>query len=92
MQFQTGAGILNFTVKGNVTKNGTGDFRLHTYGSASAGNDVIFNIDGNLTVNDGFFVLSTASASGTSETINLKGNLQKLLAGEHQLNPIHLGL
>jgi hypothetical protein len=81
VQFQTGAGSLTFTTKGNFVKNGSGDFRLHTFGSATVGNDVIFNVDGNFTANAGFFVLSTASASGTSETVNLKGNLKKLLAG-----------
>lgn len=80
-QMQTGAGILNFTVDGNFTKNGSGNFRLHTFGSASAGNDVVFNVDGNMNINNGFFILSTASAAGISETVNLKGNLTKLLAG-----------
>ncbi len=85
VQGQSGAGALTFNVLGNFEKNGTGDFRLHTYGSSSPGNSLVFTINGNLTVNDGFFNIQNTSSSAVVTTINLKGNLYKA-SGSYMVN------
>lgn len=80
VQMQAGAGSLTFTVDGNLTKNGSGNYRIHPYGSSSSGNDLVLNVDGNIDINAGFFYFSTTSSGGPSTVINLKGNLYKAAA------------
>ncbi|AWI24843.1 hypothetical protein HYN49_02460 [Flavobacterium pallidum] len=80
IQGQTGNGSLTFNVKGNYTKDGTGDFRFHV--SNNAGNVMNLNVDGNFSVNNGFFVIDAGTTSGATTKVNLKGNLKKLLAGK----------
>lgn len=80
IQCQTGTGSLTLNVKGNYLKEGTGDFRFHV--SNNAANVMNMNIDGNFTVNEGFFIMDANSTSGATTKVNLKGNLKKLLAGK----------
>ncbi|AWA29033.1 hypothetical protein HYN48_02425 [Flavobacterium magnum] len=79
IQGQVGNGALTLNVKGNFTKDGTGDFRFHV--SSTSTNVMTMNVDGNFTVNNGFFVMDANSTSGATTKINLKGNLKKLLSG-----------
>ena len=64
-----------FNVRGNFVKNGTGAFRLNT--SVDTANPVELNVDGNFTVNQGFFVIDNNSTTNLSSRVNLKGNLFK---------------
>jgi len=74
IQGQTQAGTKTISVGGNFIKNGSGNFRLLVSGGAYVS---ILNVDGNFSVNDGFFVLDNNATGAATATVNLKGNLYK---------------
>lgn len=80
-QLQVGAGVLGFTVNGNFTKNGTGDFVIYSYTS----NSDTLSIGGNMTINAGFVYMANISAGAATVIVNLKGNL-KLASGAYLTN------
>lgn len=70
------ASTVTFTVNGNVTHNGTAEFRLAN-SQTSNNPSVTLNIDGNLTIGSSNFNFDIGTSStGTNKSIvNLKGNL-----------------
>ena len=74
IQGQTQAGTKTISVGGNFIKNGSGNFRLLISGGADVSN---LNVDGNFSVNDGFFVMDNSATEAATATVNLKGNLYK---------------
>ncbi|MBK8673784.1 MAG: hypothetical protein IPN93_12670 [Bacteroidetes bacterium] len=68
VQFQVGAGTSSLTIKGNFIKNGSGAFALHPYTNNSA----TLNVDGNMTLNDGIFIITNTSAGASNAIVNLK--------------------
>ncbi|MBX7181685.1 MAG: choice-of-anchor D domain-containing protein [Bacteroidia bacterium] len=85
VQGQSGAGAFIWNVNGNLVKNGSGDLRVHTYGSSSAGNSLTLTVLGNMTINSGFFNIQNTSSGAVATTVNLKGNLYKA-SGSYMVN------
>lgn len=79
--YQTGAGNSVLYVRRNFIKNGTGtgEFRFSSHTTSSA-NNITFNIDGDLIVNNGVVNMIQGVSGGSVFTLNLKGNLN-VLAG-----------